>query len=312
MVEIHSFIISKNTSNVIIALMIVVTLFVGCSKPIDHHITNYTIVDNKIEYVEEWLDSVLKNEYSNYVVSQKTTGVFDYCSKKEAYNAYILVLPIDSKSVCHDAILAVETEHYVYFVPQPENVPSYADSIYACDVDGDHTEEIILQQTIGMTGGAGQYLSRVYKIKNGDVIEMLASSTLNAFDTGFEYTAKDDYKVEVQNRFITFDRVYDIKGLKGIGLALYNENGKRNETTESPYVDSFFSFKPFDIDSDGVFELECKQYVALYDHSNYLGTAVSVIKYNHSTEKFEVVQADFILSNHDNQGTVSVKTEPEK
>lgn len=281
--------------------MIVVTLFVGCSKPIDHHITNYTIVDNKIEYVEEWLDSVLKNEYSNYVVSQKTTGVFDYCSKKEAYNAYILVLPIDSKSVCHDAILAVETEHYVYFVPQPENVPSYADSIYACDVDGDHTEEIILQQTIGMTGGAGQYLSRVYKIKNGDVIEMFTSSMPNTFNTGFKYTAKENYKVEVQNRFTTFDMVYDIKEMEKIRSILYDGNGKRNETPENPYIDSFFSFKPIDVNLDGVFEIECKQYVALNSHSNYLGTAVSIVKYNQSAEKFEVIQSSFIIGN-DNQG----------
>ena len=309
MVETHSFTISKNTSKVIIALMIVVICFVGCSKPIDYLIPNYTIVDNKIEYVEDWLESVLKKEYSNYVVGQKTTGVFDCISKKETYNAYVLVSPIDSNHVCHDVVLAVETDDYVYFIPQPEDVPSYADSIYACDVDGDRTEEIILQQTIGMTGGAGQYLSRVYKIKNGDVIEMLASSTLNAFDTGFEYTAKDDYKVEVQNRFITFDRVYDIKGLKGIGLALYNENGKRNETTESPYVDSFFSFKPFDVDSDGVFELECKQYVALCDHSNYLGTSVSVIKYNNTTEKFEVVQADFILEQSGDGSVIDTKNQ---
>ena len=64
--------------------------------------------------------------------------------------------------------------------------------------------------------------------------------------------------------------------------------------SESILCDSFNEFFPKDIDEDGIFEISCVQYVSLNGHSDYIGDAETVIKFNSESKQFEVVKALFI------------------
>lgn len=194
-------------------------------------------------------------------------------------------------NICHDSYLVVETDSKILF--KDIAISSYGDSLYVCDVDGDEIDEIILQQTVGMTGGAGQHSSYVFKVVNDEIQEVFNSSTADLYDTGFTSCLKNDFKLEVQNKFTGYVEILDF-GKKSQYIGVYfNEIGKVicNATI---WCDSFREFIPTDIDNDGIFEITCLQYVSLYSHADYIGDAKSVLKFNCDTQKFEVLESEFI------------------
>lgn len=76
------------------------------------------------------------------------------------------------------------------------------DGTFACvDLDGDADKEIVLQENIGMSGGAGQYLSRIFDFKDGEIIEIFSFvENEEIFDTGFSLTLlKDKENAIAQN-----------------------------------------------------------------------------------------------------------------
>lgn len=60
-------------------------------------------------------------------------------------------------------------------------------------------------------------------------------------------------------------------------------------------IDTFYKFEPCDIDNDGIYEIRCCQYTSFFGHSDFVGTAVSFIKYDNVTSTFNVVDAYFEL-----------------
>ena len=58
-------------------------------------------------------------------------------------------------------------------------------------------------------------------------------------------------------------------------------------------ADSFYEFFSVDIDGDYVYEIKCRQYVSLFSHSDFIGWAVTVLKYNNELSCFEIVEASF-------------------
>jgi hypothetical protein len=58
-------------------------------------------------------------------------------------------------------------------------------------------------------------------------------------------------------------------------------------------VDTFYLFEPIDIDGDGVFEIRTAQFCSLDGHSDWLGDAFAILKYNPETGYLEVVRAAF-------------------
>jgi hypothetical protein len=59
-------------------------------------------------------------------------------------------------------------------------------------------------------------------------------------------------------------------------------------------VDSFYSFEPMDVDEDGVCELIGYQYTSLNGHTDYVGSAKTVLKYDKNKSEFVVIDAKFI------------------
>ena len=170
---------------------------------------------------------------------------------------------------------------------------SYGTTIYACDIDGDKADEIIIQQPIGMSGGAGQFRSTVVKMSGDEFSIIFSSRTNDLFDTGFECVAQDGFKLLISNRFTEYEKVISFAHRKTHYIGVYyDETGKVIRDCRI-LCDSFCEFYPEDVDGDGVFELVCLQYVSLKGHSDHIGDAYSVLKFSNDTNQFEVVSCEF-------------------
>ena len=196
-----------------------------------------------------------------------------------------------------DAYLAVVTESRILFkdLADDNDSGSYGSTLYLRDVDGDKVDEIIIQQTVEMSGGAGAYVSRIYKVIEDEIREIFNSSSEDYYDTGFTSVLKDGFKLEIKNQVTEYKTTLDISAKKEYVGMYFDETGKVIND-EMISCDSFFEFAPEDVDGDGVFEIACLQYVSLYGHADYIGNAKSVLKFNLQKQEFEIIQAEFKAS----------------
>lgn len=250
-----------------------------------------------LQYEEDWVQTKLPKLSNKNISIYKKINLNTIRSDLKPRSAYILCdhESCGENSIYHHSYLAVETNSKVLFKELTDDnyCGSYNDVLYACDIDGDEIDEIILQQTVGITGGAGQFLSRVFKVVNDEIKEIFNSSTANLYDTGFTSVLKNNFKLQVYNKFTGYVEIFDFsKKNQYIGI-YYNEIGQII-ADEVIRCDSFREFFPDDINNDGVFEIVCMQYVSLCGHSDYVGDAKSVLRMNKNTQKFEVVAAEFI------------------
>lgn len=219
---------------------------------------------------------------------QKTSSVYilcDYTVSTDMYHIPYLAVVLNDKVLIKD------------LSDGDEYSGSYNDALFVADVNGDETDEIIVQQAVGMSGGAGSYVSRIFKI-NGDNIEEIFTSILQnsdnswrVWDTGFTSEFLNGRKLEITNKFTGYSTTVDISQRYSEDFFDTNGKGKKGLTIS---CDSFKEFVPKDIDNDGIYELVCLQYVSLADHSDYLGNVQSVLKYNQKSQAFEVTQSEFI------------------
>lgn len=176
-------------------------------------------------------------------------------------------------------------------------VVDYASAMTFCNIDGDVAQEIVLQQTVGMSGGAGHYESRIFKIENDSVVVLFNAETYDeklernvVFDTGFEHEFLKNKILKIKNRFTQYSLEIDVSQ-KYID-SFFDEQGMPiRETTL--WCDTFFEFSAVDIDNDAIFEIVCSQYVSLDTHASGVGVAKSILKYNTETKSFDVIDADF-------------------
>lgn len=197
-------------------------------------------------------------------------------------------------AVFHDLFLAVETDTKVIFKDLTYNRISgaYSEKLYLNDIDGDGVDEIILHQCVGMSGGAGSYLARVFKIENEEIKEIFCSSTDDSkkyWDTGFSGHPEDNYTFIITNKITGYCEEYKVGTDRP---DRHDENGKAVSRREI-MVDSFNMFLPKDIDNDGTCEIYCRQYTSDWGHADYIGNAISILKYNAEKQDFEVTDAWF-------------------
>lgn len=204
----------------------------------------------------------------------------------------------DSLAADYYLAVAVNDKIIVKDLAKWENQFSYGGQFYLYDIDGDNDREIILQETVGLSGGAGQYLSRIFDFKDNELVEIFSSvdNSLNDYDTGFSVEILKDKKLKINNSFTQYSETFVLKNRGEDYYSFwYDENGKPEDLELT--VDSFCKFEPCDIDLDGIYEIICSQYASLYGHSDFVGTAVSVLKYNTNESVFEIVDAYFDVSN---------------
>ncbi len=176
-----------------------------------------------------------------------------------------------------------------------EDQPSYGEELYLSDIDGNGDSEIIVHELIAMTGGFGGYLSLVYDFSNGEIKEVFEDSSRN-FDTGFQLRILKDRKINIVNRFTGYNETFDFSHRNDDYYQGYWYGGKEPADHERQdfMVDPFYEFVPEDYDNDGIFEIKCRQYTSLIGHSDFIGVAISYLKFNNETKQFEVVKADYI------------------
>lgn len=193
---------------------------------------------------------------------------------------YYLVISINGKIVARD--LSVW-----------EDQASFGATFYCVDLDGDKDEEIILQECIGLSGGAGQYLSRVFDFRNDEIIEVFSSKVKDEmFNTGFSVSVLKNRGLEIKNRYTDYCKKIILSDrTDGYYNAWYENNGEPKNL--ELMLDTFYKFEPYDIDNDGVYEIKVCQYTSLYGHTDFIGTAVSFLKYNEEENSFEICEAFF-------------------
>ncbi len=171
----------------------------------------------------------------------------------------------------------------------------YGGSLEVCDIDGDRDVEILLQQAVGLVGGAGNYLSRVFDYRNGTIIERFSSDTFfqeHGQDLGFSITLLKDQQFTICNERLDYNETFTLTNRDEDYFKWWcNEEGEISNRTMM--VDSFYVFSPMDTDWDGVYEIACKQYASLVGHADGIGAVRTLLRYNTELGKFEIVQGDF-------------------
>ncbi len=226
-------------------------------------------------------------------IGQKGTGKFLIGDAAEPVQRDVCIMfDYADDELYHYSRLVVKGESQAITYNLSESgIGSYADLLYVCDVDGDNADEIIIQRTVGMTGGAGQYISQIFKVEKNQIIEIFNSASANKFNTGYSSKMEDNYELVVVNQYTNYEKTVDISDKKYLG-GFYTEEGKLIKEI-GILVDSFYSFSPIDVDKDGVFEIKTYQYVSLNGHSDGIGTAASVLKFRSDTQEFEVIETEF-------------------
>ncbi len=195
---------------------------------------------------------------------------------------------------CFDSYLAVETGTKVLLCDLKN--ASYESTLCLGDVDGNGTDEMILHEMVGATGGAGQFVSRIFKLSENGLLEIfnsrvdLSTGAESLFHTGFGSEFLAGKKLKIFNSITGYSTLIDIS--EKYTSDFFDETGK-GITTDAIECDSFFEFSLKNVDADEALEIVGVQYASLMGHAGAIGYANSVLKYNKNTNQFEVIESSF-------------------
>lgn len=194
---------------------------------------------------------------------------------------------------CYLAVIA-QDKVYAYDCAMWDNMSAMGAMLELRDFDGDGYSEILLQQAVDCFGGAGQYVSRVFKFKNNSFETIFCSMVdKKLIDTGFSLQILENESYQITNSDVGYQETFSVREEDRESLLpyMYDEDG--DPELEQLWVDSFFEFKSADVNNDGIYEIVGKQYSCLSYHSNWLGDCCTVWSYSKDTEAFEIVDAWF-------------------
>lgn len=215
--------------------------------------------------------------------------------QEESRFAYILCDYRYGDATWHDSYFAMETAGAVLFYDLGGRYLD--DALYLNDIDGNGADDIIVQQCVDVFGGAGTFLSRVFKVEENTIVELFNSSTdylsddeTSRCNTGFSSEFLENHQLRITNASVGYSTTIDLSGR--YADEFFDETGK-GKLNNRIICDSFMEFSPKDVDNDDIFEIVCSQYVSLYGHADGIGYAKSVLKFDTSQQKFIVINAKF-------------------
>lgn len=293
----------------------------GCSKNESTAPTTTLQIEESIIVSQTESEIILRNTEDWMTVGLETIGLEEFNQSQveegnlqtssgcEKYRAIILSNFHDN--VVRKSYLAVELKDKVIIRPFVKDIQAtYADIIYLRDIDGDKTDDIIMQSTIDMTGEVGSYVSQIYRVTGTGIEQVFLNSSNKPYYTNYTGVISSDCKMTIYNPSFVYKVVFDYPKDQYLN-ALFSEYSTQttNEllylTEDSIYVDSFELFVPVDLCSDGVFEFECSQKISIFRNSNYIGDLKTVLKYNPDTELFDIIYSWFEIT--DSNKTFSVE-----
>lgn len=269
--------------------------FSGCAQKKAEYTEHQELIKNEISFSDDILrfdlneagleDVFIKDKIVTRVLVGEDLLAEVYLIADDRYGGnmstsdHYLMLVIDDKIILHDLALG-------------ESVSRIGGNIEAQDFDGDGYKEILVQENADMFGGFGQYISRVFKYVDGKLEPTFSSRTDDGqlFDTGFSCTVLEDYNLKIQNKYTGYEEVFNYRDVR---KTWHGEEGCTFFGTEL-LVDSFYRFESVDMDEDGVYEIIGYQYTSLDGHSDYVGSAKTVLKYDKEKSEFVVKDAEFI------------------
>lgn len=290
----------KKTIAVMLSVLLLVT-FSSCSSEENAHeyrehqelLSSQVAFDSEImlrfSIPEVGLENVFVRETSDVELIDKDVYGQVYLLADDRYGGNRGLSTHYLAIVCDDKLFVEDLTKW-------EDQCSYSGSIELCDVNDDGDKEILLHECTGMTGGAGQYLSRVFEFVDNEIVEIFSSGNgSDNFDTGYSITILKNNQFRISNKYTGYSEVFSLKDRTDEYYKnyWYDEKGKTIEQEIS--VDSFYEFYPVDTDEDGVYEIFCRQYVSLIGHSDGIGCAETVLKYNSTTSSFDIISTEFSL-----------------
>lgn len=182
------------------------------------------------------------------------------------------------------------------FIKDVTDCAAYSAYIELCDIDGDEDAEILLQENVSMTGGYGNYLTRIFDFKDGQIKDFYSfnNGDVFAFDTGYSIKLLENKEFKIENKFTGYSETFvDKRSNKDDEYYRfwYDVNGELSN--RELWVDPFYEVLPIDFDNDGVYEILCRQYVCLCWHNDGLGTATTILKYDNDADDFNVIDSKF-------------------
>ena len=285
----------KSVSAFMAIVIALVCFFAGCSAKGVEYTEHQNLIKKEIDFSDDVLrfdlkeagltDVFVRDKTVTSVLVQEDIFAQVYLIADDRYGGnmgtsdHYLMLVVDDKIILHDLAIG-------------ESMSRMGGHIEVQDFDGDGYKEILLQESSGMTGGFGQYVSRVFKYVNGE-IKMIFSSYVKDgeyFDTGFSCVVLENYNLRINNRFTGYSEIFNYRNVKS---SWYKEN-EHTDYSSQLLVDSFYDFEAYDVDGDGVYEIVGYQYTSIAGHTDYVGSAKTTLKYDKEKGDFIVSAAEFI------------------
>ena len=236
-------------------------------------------------------DSHVKND-----ASYKFTDAEIIQSQKSSFgDVKLLTANVDGKKVILFEA-TVKDKKFYYEFPIYYNI----ENIYYANVDGYFGDEIIIHANTGGNGGAGSYDNIILKITENGIINLFDDEAAFKFLTSFKTELKDDFNVEITNKYTSFKKTINVKDINSekYGDSYWETDGKLAVIKTSNQVcidETFYVFQPKDTDSDGYYEIVCYQYASLGSLTSNIGSTQLTLKYDRDSKQFFVSGADFYL-----------------
>ena len=166
---------------------------------------------------------------------------------------------------------------------------------YFVDVDGEKGEEIVVHMNTGGNGGYGIYVSYVFRVDEEGIWTLYDSE-----DKFYNLHYKEVFKSRLEAPFkaVVYCDEINLKYEKTLDLTDWGSSDKKYlfDKEGNPIVDyavdfdGFYKFEPKDIDKDGVYEIECRQYASLGSHVSGVGYAQLILSFD---EYLQIESAKF-------------------
>ena len=167
------------------------------------------------------------------------------------------------------------------------------EKLYLADVDGDCVHEIILQEDLGGNGGYGAFRCRVFEVESNMLTTLFDTGNSSDMDTGFYWKIHDNYKLVVHNRIT--GNSWEMNASDYMKSRYFDEAGTAVDSAIYPLdIDSFYEIYPKDVDGDGIHELCTTQYTFSGGHTEGIGDAKCVFKYDKASGSFQIIETDFV------------------